>query len=288
MKKYLVILLLIFCVISAAPFAAFADPPEGEENGNTQPDPNPGIWVQVNVYGTLPDGQLILNGDNPDAWIYLNGDNPDVWINGYNLQDVISSGIGQAVSQAVQQATPNSTYSGASTGTIPPLAAIKPELQAIAPGKYTYSSPGWLGYFGVNTNITPYVYKGAGCGVWGVSDGYPDLWTRRQIAGFAPEFYLQKEKLNMSLIALSKLITESKGQDSAVSDLATQMQTGVQATADTALAVSVLEAENNQLHKQLEDKINSFNLMMICLASGIAVLLIAVIVLFVLFTKTKK
>jgi hypothetical protein len=114
-------------------------------------------------------------GDNPDAWIQLFGANPNVFINGVPLSTIVANGIGQAVSQAVRQSVPNGTYSGA-------------------------SSPGWQGYFGVDTNdsvvvienktqgkVIYSVYKGAGCGgKWGVSDAYPDFWSRRQLLGILP------------------------------------------------------------------------------------------------------
>jgi hypothetical protein len=227
-------------------------------------DGDPGIVAEVNIVG-----------DFPDAYINLYGINPDVFINGANINDTISN----AVNGAVQSSTPNSTWSSASTGTLPPLANVQPQLQMIAPDKYVYWTPGWLGYFGVSSNQNSYVYKGAGCGVWGVSDGYPDLWGRRQIAGFAPEFYLQKEKLNSTMNAVVKIIQESEKTNSDYQGLSGQMKSYMEQVADTNLALSVTQAENTNLHKQLDRSIENINMILVWFAVILGILIAAVILL---------
>ena len=231
---------------------------------------DPGVVVDVTVIG-----------DNPDAHVNLIGENPDVWINGANINDTISS----AVNGAVQGATPNSVWSSTSTGLLPPLANIQPQLQQIAPDKYVYWTPGWLGYFGVNSNVSEYVYKGAGCGVWGVSDGYPDLWGRRQIAGLAPEFYLQKEKLNSTMQAVVKIIQENEKTNTSYQGLSEQMKSYMDQMADTNLELSVAQAENTNLHKQLDRAIENINMILVWFAVAIGFLIGAVILLVVMRVK---
>jgi hypothetical protein len=255
MRKILLVVGLL-CCLSFIPSIVNAD--------------DPGVVVDVTVIG-----------DNPDAYLTLIGQNPDVWIDGVPLGGIISN----AVNGAVQSVTPNSTWSSASTGTLPPLANVQPQLQMIAPDKYVYWTPGWLGYFGVSSNLNQYVYKGAGCGVWGVSDGYPDLWGRRQIAGLAPEFYLQKEKLNSTMNAVVKIIQENEKTNSDYQGLSGQMKSYMDQMADTNLELSVAQAENANLHKQLDRSIENINMILVWFAVAIGLLIGAVILLVIMRVK---
>jgi hypothetical protein len=233
-------------------------------------DPPPGIVATVNIIG-----------QNPDAYVNLYGDNGRAWINGVPLDGIISS----AVSGAVQQATPNSQWSGGTTGVLPPLANVQPQLQQVAPDKYIYWTPGWLGYFGVSSNQNEYVYKGAGCGVWGVSDGYPDLWGRRQIAGLAPEFYLQKEKLNSTMQAVVKIIQENEKSTASYQGLSEQFKSYMVQTSDISLELAVAQAENTNLHKQLDKSIENINNILLWFAVAIGILLCAVVLLVIMRVK---
>jgi hypothetical protein len=161
-------------------------------------DPPPGITANVNIVG-----------NNPDVGVNIYGNNPGVWINGAPLPGIISSATSAATSAAIAGSTPNGGYSGASTGTLPPL-GNSPALAGLnTGGQYNNPLPGWRGYFCPTSNNDPAVYHGSGCGgKWGVADGWPDYWSRRQIAGLAPEFYAEKEKMNTAINALAKIIGE--------------------------------------------------------------------------------
>jgi len=237
---------------------------------------DPGIVVEVNVVG-----------DYPDAYVNLYGNDPDVFVNGQGLDKLAAeAGAGAGASAAMTFGTPNGQWSSASTGMLPPLATLEPELNQIAPGKYSQPLVGWIGYFCPTTNLVPSVYKGAGCGgAWGVADGYPDLWTRRQIAGLAPKFYLQQEKLNMSMVALSKLIAENGGQNTEMLKLASQIQEQVDEITVTNLSVSVLEEENNVLHKELNKQLDQFNQILLALCVVVFFLVVSMVIVAVKLSK---
>jgi len=149
-KKLTWILLIALVVILILPSVAYADD---------------GVDVSIDIWG-----------DNPDTWLTLWGDNPDVWINGRYLGSLATQAdLGHAMSVAVRNSVPNGRYGNS-------------------------SSPGYQGYFGIKSNeaivvidhenpgkVAYSVYKGAGCGgSWGLSDGWPDFWSRRQFLGLLP------------------------------------------------------------------------------------------------------
>lgn len=179
MVKYMIkVGLLVFLVVPLLliPSVAYADDGDG------------GIDVDISIFGEPVN--LSLN---------VPGSNTNVGINGTDL--------GSIGAKALQGSIPNSSYNQVGTGYLPPLnrygvvAAVAPE------GKYDQPLIGWRGYFSPDTNVDESVYKGSGCGgTWGVCDGYPDMWTRRQIAGLAPLFVAQYEKMETVIAALAKVI----------------------------------------------------------------------------------
>lgn len=141
-----------------------------------------------------------VTGDYLDVGVGVYGSNNSIWIDGVG-------DLGSLGARALQGSIPNSSYNEVGTGYLPPLnrygvvAAVAPE------GKYDQPLIGWRGYFSPETNVDESVYKGSGCGgTWGVCDGYPDMWTRRQIAGLAPMFVAQYEKMETVIAALAKVI----------------------------------------------------------------------------------
>jgi hypothetical protein len=236
---------------------------------------------------TLADSGVVVDvtviGDGTDASVNLIGDGSDVWINGAPLGGIISS----AVSGAVQSATPNSMWSGASTGTLPPLGLI-PEVNAIAPGKYMNPVVGGMGYIGPKTNESPYVYKGSGCGMWGVSDGYPDLWGRRQMVGVTVDLTIQREKLAQTQEALVRAIGEIQTNNASIGTVNTQLSENLDTLSGIVTDLAVIEEENLQFREQTAKKINDMNntltFTMICVAVGFLVVLVG----FVVLSKRKK
>jgi hypothetical protein len=279
--KYIAILLTIaLSFIFITPVFA-ADPPglitTVEITGN-----NPLTGVQIN--GDNPGTGVFIDGQNPTTLVDIDGQNSILYINGHDINQT----VGQAINGAVQSATPNSQWSGGSTGMLPPLANIQPELEVLAPGKYTQGRPGWLGYFSPKSNESPYVYKGSGCGMWGISDGYPDLWGRRQIAGIAPEFYLQKEKLNQTQIALVKVIGELKSGNDSIDSINTRLSANLDTLSGNVTDLSVIEEENLQYRIQTTKQIDNLYTIIIVMASCCIVVCIAIAIGFGILLKSRK
>lgn len=232
-------------------------------------DGDPGIVATVNVVGV-----------NPDAYVNLYGPNPDVFINGVDIDQTVS----QAIGGAVQSATPNSVYADRSPGVLPPL-GIVPEINAIAPGKYAQPVMGNVGYFSVQSNLNPFVYKGAGCGVWGVSEGYPDLWSRRQLAGITIDYTIQKERLAQTQVALVKAIGEVQKNNASIETVGVQLNESLDNLKAVTTDLSVAEQEavmyRQQVSKQFNDMSNQFFLLSILSAIGFVFLAVLVIVLFI-------
>ena len=202
MAKYIYVILFILGSVILLPL--FASSPVYAD------DPGSNLNVEIDIIG-----------DNPDLGVNMYGDNPDVWINGVHLNQIaaqIGLTVGSVqVQKAISSSLPNSRYSGASTGFLPPL-ATNPGVAEVAPGKYTQPLVGWKGYFCPDSNLDPSVYHGSGCGgTWGVCDGYSDFWCRRQIAGLAPEFVIQQEKLNTVIDALANVIRMTENNNSQLS-----------------------------------------------------------------------
>ena len=153
---------------------------------------DPGMVVIVNALGNHIDLQVNVAATSAN-----------LWINGIPWEAVVSS----AISQAVSMSAPNSQWA-------------------------TTDVTGWDGYYGITSNDvtitvnfddgrpskTFKIYRGAGCGNWGVNDGYPDSWGRRQILALAVrdairEYqieYLQRDQAEKAKIiaSLSDNITE--------------------------------------------------------------------------------
>jgi hypothetical protein len=220
-------------------------------------DGDPGIVAEVNIIGV-----------NPDAYVNLYGDNPDVYINGKDIDQT----IGQAVSGAVQQSVPNAI----------------PEINAIAPGKYTQPVIGGMGYIGPITNESPFVYKGSGCGMWGVSDGYPDLWGRRQMVGVTVDLTIQREKLAQTQTALVKVIGEIQNNNASIGTVNTQLSESLDTLSGVVTDLAVIEEENLQFRERTLNKINDMNntliIIMVCCSVGFFVTMVGFLVVF----KRKK
>jgi len=239
-------------------------------------DDPPGFNTTVDLYG-----------NNPNLWTNLYGNNPNVWINGEHLGS-LSNTITNNILGHVGNGNPNSTYSSASTGFLPPLGNVA-GVAAAAPGQYDNSYIGWQGYFCPHDNTDPSVYKGSGCGgVWGVCDGYPDMWARRQIAGIAPEFAIQKAKLDTVINALAKVITVTENNNhelngnGVVADIKNQIADLV----DIRLNVSVLEEEQNRLNTVIQKQQAEYDQKLATITaifSAVFVCLIAVLVLIGLY-----
>lgn len=222
--------LIILLVSFAAVIPAWADDP-------------PGITTTVNITGTNPDAHVNLYGDNPDVWINGNGLGALSYYGGY-------FGGAAAASMASQFNSPNNQYSQSSTGFLP-LPTITADGKVAQVGSAgTQWVEGWKGYFCPDSNEDIRVYKGAGCGgTWGVCDGYPDLWVRRQIAGLAPEFRQQQAKLDTSIVAISRLIMETKqnGTDLQLTNAALEQNLGQ--LAEVSVQLAILEGKFNDLEK---------------------------------------
>lgn len=256
---------------------------------------DPGLITTIEITGDNPLTGVQINGENPTTGVFIDGNNPTtlvdidgtgstLYINGHDINQTISS----AVSGAVQQATPNSQWSSASTGTLPPL-AIVPEINTLAPGKYNNAVAGNEGYFSIKTNMDPFVYKGAGCGVWGISEGYPDLWSRRQLAGITIDYTIQKERLAQTQVALVKAIGEIQNNSASTESINARLSDSLDNLSAVTTDLSVMEQEGliyrAQIAKQFDDVNLKFNILLI--ACG---LILALSVLFgiILFSKSRK
>jgi hypothetical protein len=256
--RYLIILMaLLLSVLLISPVLA-DDPPQ--------------IVAEVNIIG-----------DNPQAYVNLYGDNGKVWVDGVPLEGIINS----AMSGAVQNATPNSQWSDRNAGTLPPLSVI-PEINTLAPGKYTQAVPANRGYYGVLTNQSPFVYKGAGCGMWGVSEGYPDLWGRRQIAGITIDYTIQKERLAQTQVALVKAIGELNDSKASVASVKGQLTDSIDNLKGITTDLSVMEAEGNAYRTQVDNKLKDLDGKFSLLLVGIIAFAVSFIVMVVIIAIRKN
>jgi hypothetical protein len=151
----------------------------------------------------------------------------------------------------LQNSAPNSTYSSASTGMLPLPNISSDGRVAAIDSPETIWVPGWQGYFCPKTNLDPTVYKGSGCGVWGVADGYPDFWARRQIAGLAPEFRQQQAKMETSYLALAKLISASQEQDGSLVNVNQALQDHLAQLSILNTDLAMLEKEHQALKAEV-------------------------------------
>jgi len=260
MKHIIKVGLLVFFVMPMLliPSAAYAGDGDGDIN----------VGIGISTPGTANVG------------VGIDANQANVWINGYGL-DELAAGMGyqagaDAASAAFQHSVSNSQYSGVATGLLPPLSSI-PAVAEVAPdGKYDSWTPGWQGYFCPHTNLDPMVYQGSGCGgTWGVCDGSADMWARRQLAGLAPEFVVQKEKLNTVIEALAKVIMVTETNNHALNgNGAAVLKAQLAQLEDVSLGLSVLEQEHAILETSVQKQKDDFNrkLVIITSALGFAIL----------------
>ncbi|RPJ63522.1 MAG: hypothetical protein EHM12_02060 [Dehalococcoidia bacterium] len=233
-------------------------------------DDTPGITATINIVG-----------ENPDTNVNLYGNNPDVWINGYGLGE-LSYGAGyqggaSAASNASQYNSVNNQYSSSSTGMLPIPNITSDGRVSDINSPDTKWVPGWQGYFCPKSNEDITVYKGGGCGgTWGVCDGYPDMWVRRQIAGLAPEFRQQQAKLQTSIVAISRLITETQQHGNDLEFTNAALQQNLEQLAEVSVNLAILEKKHNELEamvaQQKED--SDRRCAYICIAFGAGMLAI--------------
>jgi hypothetical protein len=274
MKHIIKVVLPLFSVIPMLliPSAVYAD--DGDMN----------VDIGITTPGTANVG------------VGIDANEANVWINGYGL-DSLAAGMGYqagavAGSAAFQHSASNSQFSQVGTGLLPPLSSI-PAVAEVAPdGKYDAWTPGWQGYFCPHTNLDPMVYHGSGCGgTWGVCDGYPDMWCRRQLAGLAPEFVVQKEKLNTVIEALAKVITVTEANNHALNgNGAAVLKAQLAQLEDVSLGLSVLEQEHAILETSVQKQQDDFNKKLAILASafGFAILcLIGAVAYLVIYVRRR-
>jgi hypothetical protein len=220
-----------------------------------------------------------INGNNPNANVNLNGNNPSVWINGYGLGDLsyYAGYQGGAMAAAAGNgfSAPNGQYSSSSTGLLP-LPNITPDGRVADVGSAgTQWVAGWKGYFCPDTNEDISVYKGGGCGgTWGVCDGSPDMWSRRQIAGLAPEFRQQQNKLETSIAAISRLIMETRQHGTDMQYTQTALQQNLEQLGELSMSLAMLERRHDALEEmvaqQKDESDRRFTL--VCIVFGIGML----------------
>jgi hypothetical protein len=273
-----IIIAAVLFSISISPVLA-ADPPGLITTIEITGD-NPLTGVQIN--GNDPTTGVFIDGDYSDTLVDIDGTNPDVYINGVNIESLATD-----TGAVVQQATPNSTWSGASTGTLPPLGLI-PEVNAVAPGKYMNPVVGGMGYIGPKTNESPYVYKGSGCGMWGVSDGYPDLWGRRQMVGVTVDLTIQREKLAQTQAALVRAIGEIQTNNASIGTVNTQLSESLDTLSGIVTDLAVIEEENLQFREQTAQKINDMNNTLMLVIILVIVGFVAVAVGLCIILKSRK
>jgi len=207
------------------------------------------------VYADDPPGVTVtvdVTGNNPDAHVNMYGSNPDVWINGVGLGELSYYGGYQggaaAASGALQNSAPNSAYSSVGTGMLPLPNITSDGRVASIDSPDTQWVPGWQGFFCPKTNSDPTVYHGSGCGgTWGVCDGSADMWARRQLAGLAPEFRQTQNRLDVSYVALSKLIVATQDQDGSIVNINQALQDHLAQLSILSADVAILEKEHQAL-----------------------------------------
>ena len=213
----------------------------------------------VNPVYADDDLDLVVNafsGGDIDAWVNLNANDIDVWINGVPIDDIGK----QYIMDAVNLSRPNGTYTGA-------------------------SSPGWQGYFGITSNddtvviehknpgkVTYFVYNGAGCGgKWGVSDGYPDMWSRRQLLGLLPILATQQGQIDVIAEGLGKaIVVLENGKE-------VEVQTPVE-TYNAKEAVDNLYSNQIIVNEQLNKLILTHNLSVYVIAVVLGIIVVGLFI----------
>lgn len=214
-----------------------------------------------------------------NTWLDINAGNSNLWINGV---DWGSMGAG-----AVQGSIPNSGYSQVGTGYLPPLSSYGVVAEVAPDGKYDGWLVGWRGYFSPDTNIDEAVYKGSGCGgTWGVCDGYPDMWTRRQIAGLAPQFVALYEKMETVIAALAKVIdvTENNHAQLNGNGGVAELKLQLSQLADVSVGLTQLEQRCNTLETAVQQQRNDYNKKLTIVASVSAFIFLCFAAYIVLLT----
>ena len=240
--------------------------------------------------GDINVGIGITTPGTANVWTDIFASNANVWINGQNLNDyqmgVQSSihNLNNSIHNGVNNGVPNGQYSGASTGTLP----VPGNWGTVAGDDVTPPQLiGWLGYFSPDSNEDPRVYKGSGCGgTWGVCDGWPDMWARRQIAGIADEYAWQREQLDTVINALSKVILITEDHNSSLngngglSDVRNQLLL----LEDVSLGLSILQQEHAALEATVQKQRADYDTKFTIMASVSAFVLVCLTVYIVLLT----
>jgi len=209
----------------------------------------------------------------------INASNANVWINGADL--------GAMGAGAVQGSIPNSGYSQVGTGYLPPLSSYGVVAEVAPDGKYDGWLIGWRGYFSPETNIDEAVYKGSGCGgTWGVCDGYPDMWTRRQIAGLAPQFVALYEKMETIIAAVAKVIDVTNNNHAQLNGNGTVAELKLQLSqlADVSVGLTQLEQRCNTLETAVQQQRDDYNKKLTIVASVSAFIFLCFAAYIVLLT----
>jgi hypothetical protein len=268
-------LFILFVVMSILLIPATAYAGDGDAN----------VGISITTPGTANVG------------VGIDANSANVWINGQGLADLAGQMGYQAGaaagSAAFQNSASNSQYSSVGTGMLPPLNTNPAVAEVDRDGKYSNPTIGWQGFFCPHTNLDPMVYSGSGCGgTWGVCDGYPDMWMRRQIAGLAPEFVVQKEKLNTVIEALAKVITvtESNNHELNGDGKVAAIKEQLRQLDDVSLELSVLEQEHIALARVVQKQQADFNrlLKIITLALGAAILCLTGAVIYIVVSSRRR
>jgi hypothetical protein len=197
-----------------------------------------------------------------DVVVDINASNANVWINGVDW--------GSMGAAAVQGSISNGNYSQVGTGYLPPLSNYGVVAEVAPEGKYDGWLIGWRGYFSPETNVDEAVYKGSGCGgTWGVCDGYPDMWTRRQIAGLAPHFVAMYEKMETVIATLAKVIqvTEDNHAQLNGNGGVAELKLQLSQLADVSVGLAQLEQRCDTLETAAQQQRNDYNKKLTIVAS---------------------
>lgn len=216
-------------------------------------------------------------GDNPDTWVDIWGINPDVWINGKHLSNYGKYWANYYSSKAMRSSVPNGRYSGA-------------------------SSPGWQGYFGIYSNdvvlvidhinpgkVSYSVYQGAGCGgKYGVNDGWPDFWSRRQLLGLLPIL----ESHYRHILSLEKeaeeLNTRIKNLETDFDKRITANYSTLEAQSQDMTSLSIVAKEGNSTDVSMRQEIAGLRTGIIILGIVVAMLVLAMIAILFLGLRSRE
>lgn len=207
-----------------------------------------------------------VTGDYLDVGVGVYGSNNSIWIDGIG-------DLGSIGARAVQGSIPNSGYSQVGTGYLPPLSSYGVVAEVAPDGKYDGWLVGWRGYFSPDNNVDDAVYKGSGCGgTWGVCDGYPDMWTRRQIAGLAPEFVALYEKMETVIAALAKVIQVTNNNHAELNGNGSVAELKLQLSqlADVSHDLSVLAQRQAALEATVQQQRADYTRQLTILAAALA------------------